>query len=203
MKPNPAATVVLVRQTECPTGDTQVETLLLLRNTRLTFMGGTWVFPGGKVDAVDYTEELADLHPDYADYLAALNAAVRETQEETGLQISPDDLIHIAHWTTPPGQSRRYATWFFLCPVAGDQQVTVDDDEILDSRWFTPAEALKAHQQGQIQLPIPTEYTLRSIASFASLSALCQAMHDADIHVFPEGSDHYRPLTGVTEQSHS
>ena len=50
--PVPAATVVLVRETEQDSG---LQVLLLQRNSRLVFHGGHWVFPGGRIDAVSYT----------------------------------------------------------------------------------------------------------------------------------------------------
>ena len=74
----PAATVVLVRD-----GDQGLETLLVQRSKAVAHMGGMWVFPGGRVDEADYP-------PDRDEYVAALNAAIRETREEAGLEISSD-----------------------------------------------------------------------------------------------------------------
>ena len=45
--PVPAATVVLVRETE---EDSGLQVLLLQHNSRLVFHGGHWVFPGGRID---------------------------------------------------------------------------------------------------------------------------------------------------------
>lgn len=192
MTPRPASTVVIVRETS-----DGVQTLLLRRNSALTFEGGAWVFPGGKVDACDYPAQRDALAECEADYLAAVNACIRETQEEAGLQIAPDQLIHIAHWTTPPGLPRRYATWFFLCPLFELVDIVVDDDEILDYQWLSPAAALQAHADGHIRLPIPTAHTLKSMLPYNGLAQLCQAMRDADIHVFPENSDYYKPFLRV------
>ena len=44
-----AATVVVVRD-----GDDGLEVLMVLRHKNLKFGGGSWVFPGGRVDEVDY-----------------------------------------------------------------------------------------------------------------------------------------------------
>ena len=44
-----AATVVIVRD-----GDDGLEVLMVLRNRSLKFGGGSWVFPGGRVDEADY-----------------------------------------------------------------------------------------------------------------------------------------------------
>src|SRR5262249_22587229 len=45
----PAATVVLVRD-----GERGLEVLLGRRSSKLAFHGGAWVFPGGRIDPVDY-----------------------------------------------------------------------------------------------------------------------------------------------------
>ncbi|MEX0738458.1 MAG: NUDIX hydrolase [Pseudohongiella sp.] len=194
MIPSPASTVVLVRE-----ADNDIETLLLLRNTKLTFEGGAWVFPGGKVDPGDYPPD-ADRDQPHGpdrlkqDYLAAINAVIRETREEAGLSILSSDLIHIAHWTTPMGLPRRYATWFFLCPLHAPVEIVVDDDEILDYQWLTPRMALALHEAGEIRLPVPTSHTLQSIAHYDSVAKLCEDMRCADIHVFPENSDYYHAI---------
>ncbi|MDT8427133.1 MAG: NUDIX hydrolase [Pseudomonadales bacterium] len=182
MTPQPASTVVLVRDTE---GEPEI--LLLLRNSTLVFNGGHWVFPGGKIDVGDYAAE--DAH----EYAAACRAVVRETREEAGIDISGESLIHIAHWTTPEGMSRRYSTWFFLCPLISSQPVVVDQEEILDFRWIAPGAALEENRQGLIKLPFPTLKTLERLLQFNNLEAICEGMRKAEIHVFPEDSAFYTP----------
>ncbi|PLW82985.1 NUDIX hydrolase [Kineobactrum sediminis] len=126
---HPAATVVVLRDAEAGP-----EVLLLQRNKALKHMGGEWVFPGGRVDAGDYAE-------DGDDYTAACNAAIRETREEAGLALTPDQLSYLSHWTTPQGARRRYATWFFLAVLDDAQEVCVDGGEISAHRWLTPQQA--------------------------------------------------------------
>ncbi len=197
MSPSLASTVVLVREQAQTSGTSGLETLLLLRNSKLVFEGGAWVFPGGRVDDCDYPPDRADLPASHVEYLAAIKAAVRETEEEAGICISPGELIHIAHWTTPQGMSRRFATWFFLCPLNEAVDIVVDQQEIHDYQWIRPDLALARHASGEIRLPPPTAHTLQSIAGFKSLKSLCHAMSTADIHVFPEDSAHYRPVEGI------
>jgi 8-oxo-dGTP pyrophosphatase MutT (NUDIX family) len=192
MTPRPASTVVIVRETV-----DGVQTLLLRRNSALSFEGGAWVFPGGKVDPCDYPAGCEALAAAEADYRAAINAGIRETREEAGLQIAPEHLIHIAHWTTPQGLPRRYATWFFLCPLHETVDIVVDDDEILDYQWLSPAAALQENSAGRIRLPVPTAHTLKTMLPYSGLNALCSAMRSSDIHVFPENSDYYKPFLNV------
>ena len=132
MMPTPASTVVVVRQ-----GQDDIEVLLLLRSAALKFNGDCWVFPGGRIDPGDYPDAQRQ-----QEYQAAQRAAVRETQEEAGLDISGNNLLHIAHWTTPEGMSRRFSTWFFLCTIPAPAPVQVDAPEIPAPRRPSPRTAL-------------------------------------------------------------
>jgi len=155
---HPAATVILMKDTS-----SGFEILLLKRNAHLDFHGGHWVFPGGRIDPKDY--ERASPQNDIL--AAARIAAVRETYEEAGLEISDKDLVLISRWTTPPGYSKRFKTWFFLCP-APLGTVTIDNQEMINSKWFSPQLALDANNQGTIHLPGPTYYTIQSLVPFSN-----------------------------------
>jgi 8-oxo-dGTP pyrophosphatase MutT (NUDIX family) len=158
-EPVPSATTVLLR---C--GRVGLEVLLVRRHRRLAFHGGAWVFPGGRVDAADL-----EGHANQPGSLpAARRAACRETREETGLTVPPEDLVPISRWTTPPGRPRRFRTWFFLAS-AGDDRVRVDGFEISDHRWVRPADAVLARAQGEMDLPPPTFVTLVRMARYASV----------------------------------
>ena len=150
----PAATVVLVRD-----GDDGLEALLVQRSKAVKHMGGMWVFPGGKVDEQDYPENGDD-------YGAALNAAIRETREEAGLEVSPEQLVYLSHWTTPEGAKKRFATWFFLTVLEDGQEVTVDGGEIAHHRWVKPATAFAelADNEHPLRLMPPTYVSLVDIA---------------------------------------
>jgi len=156
--PLPSATVILLRDA----GD-NIETLLLRRNSRLSFHGGAWVFPGGRIDPEDYLPGAKD------DMLAAAGrAAVREAQEEAGLLVAPGDLIFISHWTTPEGRPERFSTWFFAA-AAGDGTVLIDGDEIHDHRWLRSDHALAAQREKEIELPPPTFVTLSKLSQYRTV----------------------------------
>jgi 8-oxo-dGTP pyrophosphatase MutT (NUDIX family) len=156
----PAATVVLLR--EAPGAP---EVLLLRRSSQLALHGGAWVFPGGRVDAQA---------GETADDAGARRAAVREAREEAGLELDPAALVPLSHWTTPEGQPRRFATWFYLGEARG-AEVRVDGGEIHDHRWFSAAAALAARSAGEIELPPPTFVTLTVLAQHASPRAALAA----------------------------
>jgi 8-oxo-dGTP pyrophosphatase MutT (NUDIX family) len=149
---HPAATVVLLRESR-----NGCEVLLVRRNAQLSFHGGAWVFPGGRLDPADYA---ADAHDTIA---AARRAAVREAREEAGLVVRPDALVVVSRWITPTPLPKRFDTWFFA-GHGSDAPVAIDGSEIHDHRWLTPADALAAQRAHEIELPPPTYVTLTRLA---------------------------------------
>jgi 8-oxo-dGTP pyrophosphatase MutT (NUDIX family) len=164
----PAATVVLLRD-----GASGLEVLLARRSSKLAFHGGAWVFPGGRIDPDDYGEAPDDL-PN-----AARRGAVREAKEEAGVDVDPDALIHISNWTTPEGSPKRFATWFFVGPVAGGNEVA-DGSETEKLQWFGPEEALAARASGEIELAPPQYVTLLDLRQFATVADAMKAFAAAE-----------------------
>lgn len=151
----PAATVVLLRD-----GSDGLEVLMLRRNSKLEFVGGMWVFPGGRVDPCDI-----DTDRPHDDTASARRAAVREAAEEAGLTVDAHSLVWFSHWTPPSITPRRFATWFFVAraPVG---TVTVDGGEIHAYDWFRPADALARRNALEIELAPPTWITLERLLAF-------------------------------------
>lgn len=152
-----------------------VEVLLLRRNSNLAFHGGAWVFPGGRVDPCDVRED-GEIH-------AARRAATREAAEEAGVEIDDGSLVPLAHWTTPEGRPRRFATWFFAA-LADSAAVDIDGAEIHDHAWFTPADAIEAHKRGEIELPPPTFVTLTTLGAYREASAALRCIAADEPTVF-------------------
>jgi 8-oxo-dGTP pyrophosphatase MutT (NUDIX family) len=155
-EPIPSSTVVLLR--DAPDG---LEILLLRRHSDIAY-GGSWVFPGGRIDDHEFAAAGDDT------LAAARLAAVRETREEAGLTVTQDALVYFAHWTTPVIRPKRFSTWFFLAP-ASTEGVAIDGGEIQDFSWHTPAGALQAQRCGDIELPPPTFVTLTQLLPFTSV----------------------------------
>ena len=170
----PAATVVLLRD-----GKNGIEVLLVQRNTAVQHMGGMWVFPGGKVDKVDYTS-------DRDEYQAAVNAAIRETHEEAGLNITAEQLVYLSHWTTPEGAKKRFATWFFVAILSDGQQVQVDGGEIARHRWVKPSVALaeSADSEHPLRLMPPSFVSLFDIADCQSCAQARQKVGDREAIIY-------------------
>lgn len=157
-----ASTVVIIRDQQQSAGN-ELQVLMVLRNKKVGFAGGAWVFPGGAIDA----EELSAAKDQEE---ASLVAAVRECEEETGLILSGEDLNLFSHWLAPEESPKRFSTWFYLCQYQGDQAITVDGGEITEYRWARPADLLKEHRAGELSLMPPTYVTLLELSAAVSVS---------------------------------
>lgn len=159
-----AATIMLLREHD----QNGVEALIVKRNHALKFAAGYWVFPGGKIELseIELSESLDD---------AALLAAVRETEEETGLIVKPKDLRQFVHWTTPTGSNRRYGTYFFYGWTDADK-VIVDNSEIVDYQWLSARAAFKLLDKNELQILPPTYISLYRISPFNSKTEIDQEM---------------------------
>jgi 8-oxo-dGTP pyrophosphatase MutT (NUDIX family) len=160
-----AATVVLLRDVgaglEC----------LMLRKNRGQSFGGMWVFPGGRLEPSDGTG-----------LDGARRATVREVVEETGLVVSPGELVPLSHWMPPDSAPKRFATWFFLAALPeGAADVVVDGGEIGDHLWTTPATALDRHRAGEVDLVPPTWVTLRWLLEWATVDDALAAARGRDV----------------------
>lgn len=176
----PASTVVLVRG-----GGEGLEVLLLRRNQSLSFAGGLWVFPGGRIDPEDYIDGAGrPIAPEDIER-AARFAAVRETREETGLAINEADLEYFSHWTTPAHHTKRFATWFYIAPVIGDSdQVKVCGSEIVEHRWCTPQAALADQGEQLIEMMPPTFVTLTELSKCETVAQTMAYFREQAIAAF-------------------
>ena len=100
-KPRDAATLILLRDSDRPSGG--IEVLLLQRHARSAFLPGVHVFPGGVVEEVDFAPEMAalchglsfhraqriikDVSPPVQS-LGFFVAAIREAFEEAGILLA-------------------------------------------------------------------------------------------------------------------
>jgi 8-oxo-dGTP pyrophosphatase MutT (NUDIX family) len=157
--PRLAATVIVLRG-----GSASLEVLLAQRTPKARFMGGAWVFPGGAVSPQDGEGD------------AALRAAaLRELQEEAGIEIAgPEELVAFSRWITPAEVKIRYDTWFFLATLPDGAEAMIDGEEVVDSRWYTPADALAASAADEILLVFPTIKHLEQISTFGSADELLE-----------------------------
>lgn len=169
--PRLAASVVLCRDRAGG-----LETYLLHRHARMRFAASMVVFPGGGVDPVDRAG------PD-----PLLACAVRETQEETGVELDPDELIRWAHWITPVVQPLRYDTRFYLAALPAGQVARDASTETERAAWTAPRAAITAYEAGSVALMPPTLSILTELAEVSSVAELQELGRDRVIEtVLPD-----------------
>ena len=165
----PAATVILLR--EAAGGP---EVLLVQRHPQLTFMGGMWAFPGGRVEASDGL----DSDPEHAFRVAA----VREMFEECAIRLREDGLLPWAHWVTPSASPRRFDTRFYAALMPSGQSIVLDRSESIAFEWLTPARAVQLSHSRGLAISPPTHFILEdlrlSLDAHGSLGSMLRAEAD-------------------------
>lgn len=130
--PKPSATILLLR-------DDPLQVLMIRRHHEQTFASAL-VFPGGKVDASDGSDEWLELLTGAENYSAEERgyrvAAFRETYEEAGVLLARDASgAHVG--TVEPGQ----VDFMRLVRESGGRLCL--DDLVLFGHWITPERAPK------------------------------------------------------------
>lgn len=140
----PAASVMIVR----PAAE-GFQVAMLERNPSLRFLGGFWVFAGGRQEADEQARE----------------CAAREAAEECGLRLDPGALLPAGRWKVPPYAPLRYDTRFFLARVSADATLTPDGQEITRAEWLRPGEVLERWASDAALLAPPTRVSLEALAA--------------------------------------
>ena len=178
--------------------------LMVQRSRKMSFFPNAWVFPGGRVDPADAKVQTKGEVEDL-DNPAFAVSAIRECFEEAGVWLgegtpSPQlrnklnhregnllqepslvaDLERLelwSRWVTPVAEPKRYDTRFFITQLREDEgfEAQADQFETVASRWFSPQEAVAAHQGGEIFLAPPTYLTLLQMTQFQNYDAVCAA----------------------------
>jgi 8-oxo-dGTP pyrophosphatase MutT (NUDIX family) len=114
----------------------------------------------------------------FVEHRQALNAGNRSFLEicrRERLHLAVDQVHYFAHWITPQGAPRRYDTRFFVAAAPPDQTSAHDAGETIADEWVRPAEALRRHRDGEIELIFPTICNLQAIGRFATADELLAA----------------------------
>jgi 8-oxo-dGTP pyrophosphatase MutT (NUDIX family) len=88
------------------------------------------------------------------------------------LKLHCDALHYVSHWVTPPSQTQRYSTRFFVAVLPDGQRASHCGGELTESCWATARDMLDAGRAGELTLHHPTIKTLESIARYATLDEL-------------------------------
>lgn len=108
-------------------------------------------------------------------------------------RLSPaiDLLVPFANWITPVIRKKRFDARFYLARAPEGQIGAHDDQELVNSRWVTPAEALAAQARGEIKVVFVTRCNLSLLAKSRTVDeALAAARARTIVPVSPEPFDH-------------
>jgi 8-oxo-dGTP pyrophosphatase MutT (NUDIX family) len=181
--PKPAATVLLLRDDEGPSG---FSVFMVRRSMKSSFMPGAYVFPGGRVDPEDSApaavasvtlsdQRATDRFSGALDAVMAkahLVAAVREVEEEARVRLPDPSMLHTwSRWVTPAIERKRFDTWFMVARLPGGLVPTHDEYEVTASAWVDPRTALESYGEGEMVFAPPTWYTLWELAQHIGVAA--------------------------------
>ncbi|MCW2525926.1 MAG: hydrolase [Pseudonocardiales bacterium] len=105
--------------------------------------------------------------------LSDLRRAVenRETNFATmlvtaGLSVDANLIRPWAHWITPPQESRRFDTHFYVALLPEGVEAQADSGEAVHAEWVRPTVALAQFQAGERPMMPPTVMTLKELGEF-------------------------------------
>jgi 8-oxo-dGTP pyrophosphatase MutT (NUDIX family) len=100
-----------------------------------------------------------------------------------GVVLDARRLWHFSHWITPPSESRRFDTHFYLAFAPIGQAASSDEIETHAGLWISPADALRRNQDGDFPMIFPTIMHLRRLAPYQTLDAMHTFAETKPIHV--------------------
>ena len=77
-----------------------------------------------------------------------------------------------SHWITPDIETKRFDTRFFAAKMPKDQPTLHDGNELTNSLWIKPREAIKKAWDGEIKMILPTSKNLEQTFDFESTDEL-------------------------------
>ena len=149
-----------------------IEVCMLRRPGRSSFAAGAFVFPGGALDEADGLGDVAYAVAGVREVLEEVGILIGGAAAGSGdaglgeriasarskllngsllgdvltefqLAITPEALVYIGHFITPPSEGRRYDTRFFALAASHDQDVRVHAAEAVEGGWHRPEAMLE------------------------------------------------------------
>jgi 8-oxo-dGTP pyrophosphatase MutT (NUDIX family) len=95
--------------------------------------------------------------------------------ESEGLFCDLGRLTYLFHRITPEKYSIRFDTRFYLAVLPDNQVPLISSEEVSESLWLTPQNALDPSASGKFPMMPPTVIALRTLAEHGSWQNLCSA----------------------------
>ena len=86
-------------------------------------------------------------------------------------------LSYFFHRITPDHYPVRFDTRFYIAALPPSQSPLHTSEEVSESLWVTPQQALELHESGSFPMMPPTLAVLRTLVSHETWSRLCGAFH--------------------------
>ncbi|MBN8927318.1 MAG: hypothetical protein J0H19_11925 [Rhodospirillales bacterium] len=132
---------------------------------------------------------VAALGATYRQAIEAGEIAFAEMIAQENLVAAFDQLVHFAHWITPPHMPKRFDTHFFLAAAPPDHILSHDGRESVDSIWVTPRDACVDADAGRRTVLFPTRLNLEKVGRHRTVAeALAAARAAPIVTVRPESS---------------
>jgi 8-oxo-dGTP pyrophosphatase MutT (NUDIX family) len=127
--------------------------------------------------------------------ILAGDSTFSEMLDDLGARIDAGALRYFSRWITPPSETRRFDTHFFVARAPAGQAARADAVETHDGLWIAPNEALARFASGTFALIYPTIKHLQRVAGFATLEALLEYAAHKPIHPILPSSEDDRTFT--------
>ncbi len=124
---------------------------------------------GRTADGRPWNDDDLSAHSSWRDSLNAGTTDMATFLSASDLYLDALAVRYIARFITPMGPPRRYDARFFLAPNPSSQTASIDDDEAVEHRWVSPADALGAYGLGEMIMMTPTVAVLMRLARYANV----------------------------------
>jgi 8-oxo-dGTP pyrophosphatase MutT (NUDIX family) len=118
-----------------------------------------------------------------ADRLALLDRSLSlaEMLRRRDLVLRADLLRAWSHWITPEVEPKRFNTRFFVAAMPEGQRTRDVGGEADRVAWLRPANAIAAHERGELSMLPPTLATLTDLAAYPSVAKVLAAGQQREV----------------------
>jgi glyoxylase-like metal-dependent hydrolase (beta-lactamase superfamily II)/8-oxo-dGTP pyrophosphatase MutT (NUDIX family) len=109
------------------------------------------------------------------------------------LYLDADDFTYVGRWVTPPFNSRRFDTWFFLVKCPPKQEPNVIAGELESGEWRTARDAYDRWMRDLVVAVPPTLHALRTLGEGITPDLVERFLSIPEAHGQPERRITFRP----------